>query len=405
MRAEDVLHRFPYHKSYGKWYLLNCPLHEDGRASLAISTFYYKDGSTGISCKCFAGCDSKALKEWLGSSESILDKDFDSSSKSKKRLNIKYEFVASYPYYDSDGVLVYEVVRFKPKKFSQRRRDTNGNYVWGITSGHYYQGNNGQWYKCHDEDIKKYKKVKFFKEVNPMLYNLNEVRAGLKINPEARVFIVGGEKDVETLKANRFLAITNSGGEGADRWLDEFSESLKDLNVVMLPDNDLTGYDHLYRVADSLIPYCKSFKAISLPNLKEHEDVSDWFTKYGGTSVQLKNLVNKALDYKHNPERLREDLKFSLEPKPVEHISFIESLTEEANQLSKTLDLSKLGLCPDCLGTGYLCSLDEKGFPIFSGSRTEKHVAAETCPCSAEQPRNSVFTAQNDSEDDDPSDF
>lgn len=397
MKAEDVLGRFPSHKTYGKWYLVNCPLHRDDTASLAITTFYYKDGNTGISCKCFAGCDSKSIKDWLGSEKALSQQP--SSFKSKKPSNIKYTYVASYPYYDAEGGLVYEVVRFKPKKFSQRRRDADGNYVWGITPGYYYQSTNGQWYKCHEEDIKKYKKVRMFKEIKPMLYNLNEVMAGLKINPNARVFIVGGEKDVETLKTNKFLALTNSGGEGADRWLDSFSQHLKDVNVVMLPDNDITGYEHLYRVAESVIPYCKSFKAIALPNLKEHEDVSDWFAK-GGSAKDLKNLVNKAEDFKNCADKLRNKLKFTLDntSNPPINADFISVLAEEANQLSNTVDLSKLGLCPDCLGTGYLCSKDEKGFYIFNGVKEEKSITVDRCPCTEPQ-TGALFTASTEDMD------
>ena len=41
-------------------------------------------------------------------------------------------FVAAYQYTDEEGALLYEVVRFEPKTFRQRRPDGNGDWTWNV---------------------------------------------------------------------------------------------------------------------------------------------------------------------------------------------------------------------------------------------------------------------------------
>jgi len=61
------------------------------------------------------------------------------------------------------------------------------------------------------------------------------------------------------------LGTTNSGGAG--KWQPEYSEALRDRNVVILPDNDEAGRKHVDRVAWSLHGKAKSLKIVELLNL------------------------------------------------------------------------------------------------------------------------------------------
>jgi putative DNA primase/helicase len=64
-------------------------------------------------------------------------------------------------------------------------------------------------------------------------------------------------------------------------------------NVVILPDNDAEGRKHTEAVARSLQGKAASIKVVSLPDLPEKGDVSDWLDA-GGTVDQLKRLISTA---------------------------------------------------------------------------------------------------------------
>jgi hypothetical protein len=91
--------------------------------------------------------------------------------------------VAVYPYQDEIGDALFEVVRFDPKDFRQRRPDGRGGHVWGI------------------------------KGVRRVPYRLPELNEALGL--ERLVFIVEGEKDVLNLERIGVPATCNAMGAGA----------------------------------------------------------------------------------------------------------------------------------------------------------------------------------------------
>src|SRR5215212_6961800 len=125
----------------------------------------------------------------------------------------KRRIVAVYDYRDTDQKLLYQVVRFVPKDFRQRRPDGRGGWIW---------------------DLNGTKRVP---------YRLPELSAADK---QDTVYLPEGEKDVERLRALGRVSTTNAGG--ADKWQDDFSEYLRDRNVVILPHNDEAGQRHAKRV-------------------------------------------------------------------------------------------------------------------------------------------------------------
>ncbi len=145
-----------------------------------------------------------------------------------------------YDYRDENGQLLYQVVRLKGGQFRQRRPDGNGNWLWNLNS------------------------------TRRVLYRLPE----LMEKPHEKVFIVEGEKDADRLSQNGLLATTNSGGAG--KWRSEYSETLTDRDVVVIPDNDAPGKKHAAKVANCLLGKAKSIRIADLPGLKNKGDVSDW---------------------------------------------------------------------------------------------------------------------------------
>jgi hypothetical protein len=158
------------------------------------------------------------------------------SDKNKSPLR---KIVETYPYRNEEGKLLSEAVRFEPKEFSQRCPDGKGGWNWNL---------NG---------------------VRRVLYCLPELLAS-----KDRVYICEGEKDVDCLRKHSLTATTCPMGAG--KWKEEYDGFLKDREVIMLPDNDELGRDHMKNIAKILFGTAKTIKVVALPNLPEHGDVSDY---------------------------------------------------------------------------------------------------------------------------------
>lgn len=173
--------------------------------------------------------------------------------------------VETYSYRDADGTLLFEVVRRPPKRFSQRRPDGNGGWIGSV------------------------------KGTRRVLYRLPELQAA---GPEEPVFIVEGEKDVDTLRSLGLVATTNPGGAG--KWQPDFATALVDRRVVILPDNDPPGKAHAEQVEASLYGAARCVALVDLDGLRPKEDVSDWL-KAGGNGPALSALAEAALDAAERP--------------------------------------------------------------------------------------------------------
>jgi hypothetical protein len=169
-------------------------------------------------------------------------------------------FLAEFDYLDEFGELLYQVCKKPDKTFRQRRLGTDGKWIWKL------------------DDVRR------------VLYRLPEL---LSADKSETVFIVEGEKDVESLRSVGLTATTNSGGASkSGKWLEEFNDYLKNRPVIILPDNDEVGRSHAIKIADSLKGTAKSIKIVPLP-VPEKGDVSDWLES-GGTPSQLNELIKKA---------------------------------------------------------------------------------------------------------------
>jgi energy-coupling factor transporter ATP-binding protein EcfA2 len=163
--------------------------------------------------------------------------------------------VATYDYVDELGKLLFQVVRFQPKKFAQRQPDGKGGWLWSL------------------------------KGVRRVLYRLPEVvKAELAL-------VVEGEKDAVALARLGLIATTCPMGAG--KWQPEYSETLRSKHVVILPDNDEPGREHARQVAASLHGVAASVKMVELPGLPDKGDLSDWLNA-GGTKEELLRLVEAA---------------------------------------------------------------------------------------------------------------
>ncbi|MCL5103010.1 MAG: phage/plasmid primase, P4 family [Armatimonadetes bacterium] len=233
-------------RKQGSGYMARCPAHEDKHASLSLNEG--DDGKCLIYCH--AGCAPAAVLAAMGLELKDL---YPRASPPTQRID------KVYPYTDTHGRTLFEVVRYVPKAFRQRVPKPGGGYCWSV------------------------------KGVSLVLYRLPDIISA--INSDVPILIVEGEKDVHALAGIWTSATCNPGGAG--KWRDSYSKSLTGARVVILPDNDEPGKAHARMVARSLRGYAKSLRVLELPNLPEKGDVSDWIAA-GGTRDQLMELAASA---------------------------------------------------------------------------------------------------------------
>lgn len=184
----------------------------------------------------------------------------------------KPKIVKTYDYKDAGGKLLFQVVRMDPKDFRQRRPGVNGDWIWNL------------------------------KGVERVLYRLPDIK------PAKEVQIVEGEKDADTLASLGYIATTCP--MGAKSWKDGYNEALKGKDIVLIPDNDPEGREHMTQVAISLNGKANSLKWIDLPGLPSKGDVSDWVAKFDPkeeAAERLAVMIDRADFYEPPKKKSLED--------------------------------------------------------------------------------------------------
>ncbi len=197
------------------------------------------------------GLSNGEVVDWLHSQIGV-------SIETKPRTRPKRRIVATYDYRDEAGGLLFQVVRFEPKDFRQRRPDGQGGWTWQV------------------------------KRIRQVPYRLFELRANAAEDP---VLIVEGEKDVDRLASLGFVATCNAGG--ANKWPAELNPHFRGLSVYILSDNDEAGRSHAEKVATNLQGLASSIRIVGLPGLTKGGDVSDWLDA-GGDVGRLVELCEAA---------------------------------------------------------------------------------------------------------------
>ncbi len=259
MRVREFVDLLDGIRPNGSGWKARCPAHDDREASLSIH-----EGDDGrILLKCFAACETPDIVDALGLTMADLYPERPESSNGHRPQQPR-RIIETYPYFDEAGELLFEVVRFDPKDFRQRRPDGAGSWVWNL------QG------------------------VRRVLYRLPELLAA---SPGRWVLATEGEKDADRLLSLGFVATTCP--QGAGKWRDEYAETLRGRPVAILPDNDDPGRRHAEQAARSLYGVAAEVRVIDLPGLAAKGDVSDWLDA-GGTAEHLKQIVRDAPDW--NPD-------------------------------------------------------------------------------------------------------
>lgn len=234
-----------------------CCFHEDTNPSLSLN---HSNGSF----RCFA-CDTKgSLFDFYMKKHGV---DFKTAINDlSERAGIVSEpqrkIVKVYDYVDKEGSLLFQVCRYEPKDFRQRRPDPNnpGKFIYDL------------------------------KGVSLVPYNLPEV---IKADT---VIMVEGEKDCDNLKAIGLTASCNP--MGALKWRAEYNDHFKGKRVYILPDNEKVGKDHALQVAKNLHGIASSIRIIDpvIFGSSKGADVSDWI-RTGGTKERLLEIIKETPEW------------------------------------------------------------------------------------------------------------
>ena len=163
--------------------------------------------------RCFAGCEFDAIVAALG-----LEKAEFAPPREKSRSR-RAEIVTTYPYRDEAGALLFEVLRYSPKSFRQRRPDGRGGWVWNLDG------------------------------VRRVPYRLPELVDAVRDG--RTIFLVEGEKDADALVKLGEAATTFPGGAG--KWRPEYAAYFAGAaEVVVVADADEPGRKHARTVFDGL---------------------------------------------------------------------------------------------------------------------------------------------------------
>lgn len=253
----DSYHPHPIKWSETGWGQTLCHKHKDHKPSGFI------DYETGVfHCK---GCGYKAsIFDYYMDRHNV---DFPTAKSELSKLaglskEPQRKLVKAYDYLNESGKLIFQCLRYEPKGFNQRRPDPS---------------NQGKWI-YNLEDIKL------------IPYNLPEV-----IKPENKdIFIVEGEKDVESLQSIGLVASCNPMGAG--KWKPEYNQYSTGKRVVIIPDNDEAGCNHALQVAKNLKDIAEVVKVVELSGLPDKGDVSNWI-QTGGNKEKLIEIVKASPEW------------------------------------------------------------------------------------------------------------
>jgi hypothetical protein len=247
-------------KKMGKGWITCCPAHDDKNPSLSISI-----GNNGsILVHCHASCSQDAVVQALKARGITLN-----GKANENNVRPRRKIVATYDYRDEQGLLLFQVVRYNPKDFRQRRPDGNGGWIWNLHG------------------------------VRPVPFQLPEILEAIARGQS--IIICEGEKDCTSLAKVGVVATTSPGGAGKNKWRDELTAYFKDADVVLIPDNDTVGRAHVEQIATRLKPVARRLRVLDLAkhwqDCPAGGDISDWLAKGGGSREKLDALIANAPDW------------------------------------------------------------------------------------------------------------
>lgn len=240
-------------KKSGEGYLCNCPCHDDKTPSLSINVANDK-----LLYHCHAGCSKESLTEAIGKIKTMSQLAPIASAPAKPAKKLNKKLVAKYEYENEDGSVAFVKLKYEVEDGSKTYRfqttDLDGTVTWKKPKGYnrlYQQNNLPTW-----------------------------------IAKGKAILICEGEKDVDSMLSLGLAAVTNY--EGGANWKASYAENFVSANVIVLEDNDSTGYKRTETIVGSLAGIAKGIKVCKFPELEPHGDVTDYLKLYGKDQTKTK---------------------------------------------------------------------------------------------------------------------
>lgn len=233
----------------------NCPACNDTKRHLYI---HQQPNMTLLDCK--KGCTWDSIMNALN-----IEKKEIYIQKPKER----WETLRTHEYTSKDGNKI-------ARKTIYRKSNGSKTAIW-----HRYEGNT---------------LVKGLNGLKMPLYHIGNLTD--KSKP---IFLVEGEKDVETLESMEFISTTSPNGAGS-HWKKEFNNDLKGFDIIILADNDEIGLKYATEIANNILKIARSVKLVPSQKLyeplKQKGDISDIAEEIGkDRTKQLLENVIKSNDY------------------------------------------------------------------------------------------------------------
>lgn len=329
----EILSRLEGVKGGGGQYSARCPNHGDRHNSLSVSI-----GNDGrVLLNCHAGCNPEDIVGSMGLTMKDLFAEvtpgeaFPTYNTPRKQSGARFE--AEYIYHDAKG---------KPllKKVKMREADGGKFCFWQRPEG-------DRWVKGRGS-------------IEPPLYT----STGGGALPGG-VFLVEGEKDVDTIRAIGKAAASLPDG-AKSKWHTRYGEALKGRTVVIIPDNDTPGQELAQRVAGELHKVASSVKVIDLtqiwPELPDHGDTTD-LIEHMGPEAGMSGILTLAKDSpewelpatkkQEHPRRLKVISAPELQKAKLPPIRFLvegmlpegTSMVTAASKVGKSWMVLHMGLC------------------------------------------------------------
>lgn len=255
----------------GDSYKAICPCHNDDNASLSITLKNDK-----ILMKCMAGCPTADILGIAGLSFADLGsgsekKDFSLFERMAFGMRDRYGdniFVKDhYDYVTESGKYLYTKVRFEGGDFGGDKK---------LIRYYCIDYAAGTWTHGKPENCPK------------VLYRLPKLLKAIRDGYP--VCIVEGEKDVHTLEAFGWTAVTPGG---AQDWLPAFARYFKGADVRIFPDNDKAGETLAEQIAKDLYHYAYKIRIVKTSQAPKG-DVTDYLHEGGHSKETLMALISEA---------------------------------------------------------------------------------------------------------------
>jgi hypothetical protein len=267
------------------------------------------------------GCDHSGAMSWLRA-QGLLNESPSQANGKDRSGGPKKIVAAEHIYNHADGTVASAVERIEyqdangakvlardgkiKKSFRQKRPDPDrpGKWIWN-TDG-----------------------------VPALPYHLVELNEA--IGSDHIVVICEGEKCVDALRGVGVAATTNAMGAG--KWRPELNKYFAGADIILLPDNDSAGYQHIQDVGAALSGVAKRLRVLLLPSLPLKGDVCDWLAA-GGTREQLDALIERAPDWQPlktetaDEAKAREDALIDALLKAPEGLEFYRQREQAAKEL------------------------------------------------------------------------